>query len=386
MTTVERIEDVEAFWRLRTAWNELLADSDADRLFLTWEWLFTWWRHLAAGRRLYLLLVRHGGELIAVAPLASRRRGLSGLLALPMLEFLGGGDVGSDYLDIIVRRGREETAVRAIAEHLDEEDVVLELRQLARRDCLARALAGQLRMRGWVQSEVAPDVCPFIRLSGHSWESYLATLGPRHRYNFRRRLRSLKRRFDVRLQRADSERERCDAFELLVSMHNLRWSERGGSNALHTPALVAFHKESIEQTSARGWLRLLILRLDDRPAAILYGFMHRRVFSFYQSGFDLACSKDSVGLVTLGLAIESAIEEGAEEFDLLHGSEPYKFQWAREVRELHRLELYPPHARGAVSRAAAELGRNVRGLARRLRPGIPTAADLAGEAAIDADP
>src|SRR5437899_3532497 len=136
MTTVERIEDVEAFRRLRTAWNELLADSDADRLFLTWEWLFTWWRHLAAGRRLYLLLVRHGGELIAVAPLASRRRGLSGLLALPMLEFLGGGDVGSDYLDIIVRRGREETAVRAIAETPDEEEVVVELRELDMRDVL----------------------------------------------------------------------------------------------------------------------------------------------------------------------------------------------------------------------------------------------------------
>ena len=386
VTTVERVEDFEAFLRLRTAWNDLLAESGADRPFLTWEWLFTWWKHLGGGRRLYLLLVRRGGELIALAPLSSRRRGVSGLLSLPMLEFLGAGEVGSDYLDLIVRRGREEIVARAIAEHLHEGDVMLDLRQLTRNGCVVRALAGRLRALGWAQSETAPDVCPFIRLSGHSWETYLASLGPRHRYNFRRRLRALQKRFDVRLHRADSGQERHDAFELLVSMHNLRWSQRGGSTALHTPPLVAFHREAIEEASGRGWLRLLILMLDGSPAAILYGFLYRRVFYFYQSGFDPRFCKDSVGLVTLGLAIKSAIEEGAEEFDLLHGSEPYKFQWAREVRELQRLELYPPHARGVVSRAAAELVRNVRGVARRLLPGAAATTDPAWEAWVDVDP
>src|SRR5207245_43184 len=80
----------------------------------------------------------------------------------------------------------------------------------------------------------------------------------------------------------------------------------------------------------RGWLRLSELRLDGRPAASLYGFRYRDTFSFYQSGFDPAYARDSVGLVTMGLAIRSAIEEGAAEYDLLHGDEAYKFQWARE--------------------------------------------------------
>jgi len=385
VTTVERVEDIEAFRGLRKTWNDLLADSGAARPFLTWEWLFTWWKHLADGRRLRLLLVRRRGELIAIAPLCSRRRGLSGLLALPSLEFLGAGDVGSDYLDLIVRRGREEIAVRAIAEELEGEDVVLEFRRLARRDSVAGTLAGQLRQRGWAQSASAPDVCPFIRLSGHSWESYLTSLGPRHRYNFRRRLRGLMRRFDVRLCRARSGEERRDAFERLVAMHNLRWSGRGGSTALHRPALVSFHREAIEEISEQGWLRLLILRLDGRPVAILYGFLYRRVFYFYQSGFDLAFHKDSVGLVTLGLAIQSAIEEGAEEFDLLHGSESYKYQWTGEARELERVELYPPHARGVLSRAATDLGRNVRGMARRLLPGPAVSADPGWETKVDAD-
>ncbi len=368
MTTVERIEDLEGFQRLREAWGELLTDSSAAVVFLTWEWLFAWWKHLSGGRRLFILVVRRSREIIAIAPLAARRRGFTRLLALPRLEFLGSGNVGSDYLDLIVRRGHEETAIQALSEHLDRAHITVELGRVRKEACIARDLAGRLQRRGWSLSDAATEVCPFIRLSGHSWDSYLESLGPRHRYNFRRRLRNLSARFDVRMQQAGSPGARGRALDSLVAMHNLRWRERGGSNALHTPALVSFHREVVGWTSERGWLRLLILSLNDRPAATLYGFVYRRVFSFYQAGFDLEHRKDSVGLVTLGLAIKSAIEEGAEEFDLLHGSEPYKFHWAREVRALERLELYPPHARGALSRGAAELGRNARRLARRLLP------------------
>ena len=41
---VEIIDDVAAFERLRPEWTRLLQASAADSLFLTWEWLFTWWQ------------------------------------------------------------------------------------------------------------------------------------------------------------------------------------------------------------------------------------------------------------------------------------------------------------------------------------------------------
>jgi CelD/BcsL family acetyltransferase involved in cellulose biosynthesis len=365
---VERIESGEGFLRLREGWADLLADSPADAPFLTWEWLYSWWGHFSAGRRLFILVVRHGHEIIAIAPWAAHRRGLTRVLALPTLHFLGSGSVGSDYLDLIVRRGHEETAVRAIGEHLQRAGFALELGQVLEDRGVAQDLAGQLRLHGWGLFQRRVDVCPFVRVAGLSFDSYLDTLGASHRYNFRRRLRNLTRRFDVRLQRAITLKDRREALELLVAMHNVRWRERGGSNALHTPALVAFHREVVGRAAERGWLRLHVLRLDGRPAAALYGFLYGRTFYFYQAGFDVKRRKDSVGLVTLGLVIRSAMEEGAEEVDLLHGSEDYKFLWAREVRRLVRLELYPPHARGRLSRGAAELRWNARCLARRLLP------------------
>jgi CelD/BcsL family acetyltransferase involved in cellulose biosynthesis len=99
LVQVEKIESSEAFERLAGEWTELLAASRSDCLFLTWEWLFTWWKHLSGARRLSILAVRSRGELIALAPFASRPRRLEKFLSVGALEFLGTGSVGSDYLE-----------------------------------------------------------------------------------------------------------------------------------------------------------------------------------------------------------------------------------------------------------------------------------------------
>jgi CelD/BcsL family acetyltransferase involved in cellulose biosynthesis len=367
MLTIERIEDEARFTAMREEWNALLGDSDADCLFLTWEWLHTWWRHLGGRRRLFLLAARRGGELVAIAPLALAPPELGRLFPFRSLQLLGTGAVGSDYLDLIVRRGWEDEAIPALADHLRAERAMLELRQLSPQ-ALAWRLTGLLEPRGWSFRQAQSGVCPFIPLAGHTWNSYLAALGSAHRYNFHRRLRNLQRDFAVSFECVREEADRAAALERLIGLHEARWRERGQSEAFVSPGLVAFHADLSRRAQARGWLRLLELKLDGRAAAALYGFRYRQSFLFYQSGLDPAFAKQSVGLVTMGLAIKSAIEEGATEYDLLHGAEPYKFLWARDARELRRLELFPPLWRGFVCQHALALGRAVRRGARRVLP------------------
>ena len=147
-----------------------------------------------------------------------------------------------------------------------------------------------------------------------------------------------------------TEAERREALEALVALHTRRWQERGGSEAFGSPRLLAFYDEASRLALQRDWLRLFILRLDGKPAAVLHGYRYGPKFYFYQSGFDPSFAKESVGLVTMGLTIRHALEEGATEYDLLHGAEPYKFHWADRVHELGRLELFAPGLRGAIYR------------------------------------
>jgi len=360
------VGDSAGFDALRKDWNDLLADSRSDGLFLTWEWLRTWWRHLAEDRRLSILVLSDAGRPTAIAPLAlCRSRGVP-LFPSPALEFLGSGTVGSDYLDLIVRRGHEEEALRAMAAHPLVERAVFSLRRVRGDSSLAWALAVRLGERGGSQIAAASEVCPFIRLQGHTWDSFIESLGPEHRSNLRRRLKALASRFEVRFEPATDEAGRREALASLLALHEMRWRPRGGSEAFHTAALRSFHEEISRLALARGWLRLYVLRLDGRAVAALYGFAYGGRFYFYQSGFDPRYTRYGVGLVTMGLAIRAAIEEGLMEYDLLHGDEAYKFLWAREVRRLARLEIYPPGAWGALQHGSSAVWGATRGLARRM--------------------
>src|SRR2546425_205209 len=220
MTMIEKIEDLAAFRALRNEWDDLLEASSANSFFLTWEWLYPWWKHLSGDRKLSILTARAGGELIAIAPLAWRRQRIARIWPFPSLEFLGTDRICSDYLDVIVRRGKEDEGLRALGE----------------------------------------------------------------------------------------------ALALLVALHNMRWRDRGPSDAFNAPDLLSFHDEVSQLALDRGWLRLFTLTIDGRSAASVYGFCYDHTFYFFQSGFDPAFSKQSVGLLSMGLAIRSAIESGAAEF------------------------------------------------------------------------
>jgi CelD/BcsL family acetyltransferase involved in cellulose biosynthesis len=367
--TVVRITEESALDAIRDEWNELLQSSRADSLFLTWEWAATWWKYLGAPGRLIVFAVRHRGELVALAPFRLRPSRLLRKQPFPVLEFLGSGFAGSDYLDVIARQGYEAEAVDALARECSSYRRVrsswFKWSNLIPESCLAARLAARLNARGWSLDETQTNICPYIPLEGHTWESYLASLGTEHRADFRRKWNRLNRDFDIRFEAAQSADECAESIDLLIEQHNLRWRHRGGSDAFHTPELVAFHREVSQVALGKGWLRLYVLWLNDKPAASLYGFLYGGKFYFYQSGFDIAYEKYSVGMIAMGLAIQRAIGEGAREYDLLHGDETYKSHWSRHHRSLVRLELYPAGIRGllyrgsiAVARAAQETARN----------------------------
>jgi CelD/BcsL family acetyltransferase involved in cellulose biosynthesis len=365
MLTCERIGSVDEFASLRTEWNALLQDSSSNCVFLTHEWLFTWWKHLREDRALSILTVRDNGNLVGILPLAIRDAQYARMTPR-ILEFLGAGVIGSDYLDVIVKRGREQEVARVFAHELNRRGLMLQLSQLRKESCLAAALGQTLRDGGWTAAEVQINICPFIRLDGHTWDSYLATVGSSHRYNFNRRLRNLTKNPEFRVETLQNPADAARGLDLVIHLHRKRWDSTGNSEAFQTPDVVAFHQEFAGLAAQQGWLRIVVMWVSDAPVAALYGLQYGATFYFYQSGFDPAYSKQSVGLVMMGVAIKTALEEGASEYDLLHGNEEYKFHWTQEVHALSRLEIYPPHTKGRIYRHAIALNRAARQMAKRV--------------------
>ena len=358
--TVQDIQDATAFAALRPHWNELLRASGSDNPFLTWEWQYTWWIHLRESSALRLIVVRSGDELIAIAPL---RLATSPRSWFSRLEFLGTGYAGSDYLDLIVRRGQELESITALAQYFKAQPLSLSLSHLPPSSLAAR-LAAALATDGWISSAADDGSCPIIPLAGHTFDSYLAILGSSHRANVRRRIKGLGQQFDMRLDRVTTDTERRDALSALAVWSERRWKDRGGSTAFMTPAVRAFQNQVTRHALEQGWLLMYVLRLNGNAAAVMYGFNYGGRFYFYQHGFDDRYKAQSLGLALMGLTIRAVIDEGTREFDMLWGVEPYKFLWAREVCALQRIELFPSTIGATLQRRAVAIRRKAGKLAR----------------------
>jgi CelD/BcsL family acetyltransferase involved in cellulose biosynthesis len=338
------ITDERHFLALRHEWNALLDASESRSPFLKWEWMHAWWNHLRGGAALHLITVRSNGRLIGIAPLVLRPRRMT---AAAGLEFLGGGRGGADYLDLIVNRDQEDEAIMGIASILKAVRRPLFLDHLPPAS-LAADLEAPLTSIGWTTLESSPDVCPVVFLAGHSWDSFLATLGASHRANCRRRLRAVFADFDARFERVATDPTRRAALDALSQFHAQRFQDHGGSTAFGDHSLQHFHDEFTRAALDAGWLRLFVLSLNGKTAAVMYGFLLDGRFYFYQHGFSDQYAEHSIGLVLMALTIRAAIEEGAVEFDMLYGHEPYKYLWTRTERSLMRVRLFPPNLAGQL--------------------------------------
>src|SRR5262249_50204950 len=158
------------FARLRGEWNNVLCDSNADGVFLTWEWMHSWWVHLTPKSKLHIVTVRSDGSLVAIAPLIVSWPGLTAMHPCRVLEFIGSGVVGSDYLDFIVRRGWERPVFQKLRRYFSETALTLRLERLQHGCNRVQEFASGLAEESWTVKERKAWVCPYIDIAGQTWQ------------------------------------------------------------------------------------------------------------------------------------------------------------------------------------------------------------------------
>ena len=105
---VRIVTDSEEFESLRGLWDSLLARSSDNDAYLTWEWLFTWWRHYGEGKKLNILLIEDEGRIIGIVPLMQARYGKYPF-KLEVLENISSMD--PDHSGVILTERKEDCAI-----------------------------------------------------------------------------------------------------------------------------------------------------------------------------------------------------------------------------------------------------------------------------------
>ncbi len=342
MLTIEEITAVEDFRKLEPFWNRLLQESASDNIFLTWEWISNWWDVYGEGRELRIMVARDEKDsLIAIAPLYRVSGKVMKSVVVREIRFIGtGGDVSPDYLDIIIKRGMEETVIEALVRYLrtDREWDVASLTDI-RTDSPNLNLLKNLASNSGLMVRTKPcAVCPYIKLPS-SWGEYLDGLSANMRYNVKRRMRNLEKAFVARYFVWQDTETLDSAMKLLAALHLRRWEEKGTSRSFSTPQYNVFHQAVARDFAIKGWLHLSCLELDSEIVGMFYDYRYGSKIYYYQAGFDPEFSRYSPGLALRAHVIRGAIEEGLSEVDLLKGGHDFKYLWAQSDRSTTTLAV-----------------------------------------------
>ncbi len=339
--TVSVAADEADLKALRHEWDELLERSSENRPFSTWTWASCWWDHHRAGKRLFIVTLRDGeGRLTGLAPFY--REWLVPGVPVRRLRLMGAGN--SDYLDLILTRGKEEDLAKALVAFLAAHGRAWQLLTLEEVPGDSPALAAfrsAAAAAGWPSVLLPQEVCPYLELPG-TWEELRATLGKKTRKHldyYRRRIEK-ESQFEIRL--VEDPAALPAAMAEMFRLHQRRWQRRGMPGSFALPSVRRFHLDVARRFLDEGRLRLYLAYANGECVASQYSFRTSAGTFYYSGGFDPAWSWAGVGSLVVAHSIQRAIAEGLRLFDFLRGAEDYKYRWTSAERRNHQFSAVRP--------------------------------------------
>ena len=338
---VEVIHDIDPGDSLFVEWQRLAGDT----VFHSPRWLLPWWNHYQRpGDRLNVITVRDAdGWLIGLAPFYLRTSWRSGR----QLHFLGSGEVCSDYLTLLTKRGEESLVVRALAQHLCDQSNEIDrifLEGVAAEDDVMRQFSEQMAQHQFAAHRL-PALESYCLELPAAWENWISQLSKSRRNRVRQLWR---KQFDTNLATVHvaDESNLKQAFSILVELHQKRRNQMRQPGCFASQQFHDFLWEAAQQLQESNQLRLQWIELEGRPVAVEMDFEQQNALLHYCSGIEIDCEHARPGWLGITAAIRHAIESGKTHFDFLRGDEGYKSHWRGKPVAMVNLDFVAPTFRG----------------------------------------
>jgi CelD/BcsL family acetyltransferase involved in cellulose biosynthesis len=324
------------------AWSGLLEQASEPSVFLSPEWIAAWWRAFGGGHEARLLAaLDNKGELLGLAPLYVRRVRLAGLVEARVIGVMGDEVVGSEYLGLLARPGREAEFLSSLAEVLEGDWALLDLCGLPEGGALARLLPETLGARARERIHRERHPCARVLLPD-DYEAYLSSLKPKFRSTLRYRTNKLRKNYAVRMLRTSRDEDLGGHLDRFFTMHQERWVAREHPGLFHDPRMRGFYRDVAAAFLRRGWLRFYHLEVDGVIRASQFGFAYGGVLHCLQEAFEHSFHPPGVGglgVILRGLVIRESITEGLKAYDFLGGVQEFKTRWETTTHYVQRVRI-----------------------------------------------
>ncbi len=303
-------ENFDSVWE---RWENLLPMSATNTVFVSPWWHKTWWDNFGKDGDSLILSISDDSELLGVAPLMTGGNGT--------LTFLGDKDL-SDYFDFVVPRDTQDRFYPALLDYLSALDwTTLDLPSLPSGSPTLDYVPDLAGRKGWQVAVEEEETTPKAELPD-TWDEFLAGLRKKDRHELRRKLRRLDRESENRQYDAANG----DSLEgSMREFFTLLRASREDKNEFLTPERENFFLDVARELASRDQFRLYFLEVDGENVAACICFDYGGDFLLYNSGYEPAHSRLSVGLLNKALSIQTAIENNRKVFNFLKGNERYKY-------------------------------------------------------------
>lgn len=342
------ITSTAEFSALGPEWNGFLQQTRSDSVFLTWEYLSTWWEVYGKDFELRIITARDDdGRLLGIAPLMTGRGHAFPRRHFQHLTFLGGlGDSLAEYQDFMVLPGLEASLIPLFLDFIEDElsgdwEVLL-MRDTDERSPNFGHLLASFASRGNHALHFNSRCAPHIVLPD-SWDRFLSSQSKNFKKQFNNHWNRLHKNHSVEWLEAGKDLSVAEAMQILASLNRLRWGQKG--DTFRSAEFFEFHERLAEAFHAKDWLFLRVLRVDGQDAAARYDFVYGGKLWNYQNGWRPDLERLSLGKLLIGYSVQYCIERGLAEYDFLGGSADYKTSWANGSRNLLRVEIPNPRKR-----------------------------------------
>ncbi|MEP2985972.1 MAG: GNAT family N-acetyltransferase [Sulfitobacter sp.] len=344
---VETFEDLQTMRAMRKTW-QTLADVDPEaNIFLSWEWMYRLFSEDPGTWCVFLVRDPALGGVSAILPLRHRFH-WSKSKQLCQTRFEAAGRQGlSPLTGLLCHPAREETALRALAQHIKRERwgrLTLRFEPTGRRlQALAGHFGGQGYRISWPDYKTSNQQVDQLRVPTVSlpatFEAYLEN-------SISKSTRSKLRRFQKKYLEAGAYRlEQTSAASFETNIHifktiwRSRWEDTMSSRRMDS--YLDRLEQFLRRCQSMDVLFMPVLWRGDRAV----GSLVRVVDMSRRSMFGMAAARrlddemPAIGLLLNAAAIKEAIRRGLSTYEFGHGTHGYKYQYGAADQELHYLKI-----------------------------------------------
>lgn len=329
---------------LEAEWNELLVTTQANTIFLTWEWVQAWRKVVGEDKSLFVITVRDDqNRLVGIAPFYTYTMRQLGIIRYQALRILADYSTAFEYGDWIVKPDNSSEILDEIASALlsahNEWDLIW-----------------MPRMSGWTGTY--PRITNAIEKAGMLYRSrpsifsnfplppsiqaYEQGFSTKRRQQLRRNKRKLLSMPGISVEQCAHPSELSRYIDALFDLHHRRRMLLDDIGCFQRrPAEASFYRHFLPVALERGWLRLVALKKDGEIEAIQVGYVYDGHFLQMQEGFN-PDFVNGAGNVLRNIVIEQCIEEGLENYDFLGGFTEHKRRWGAQKRDGYDLLIGRP--------------------------------------------